>query len=296
MIDIAKIKAKLAAADSPKEKKEKREKGFEFWKPEIRSEPYRARFLPVSDSEGMPFETVGTYNDLLEDVGPGRVNSIPAPCTLGLPDPYVDFFKKIRYNKEYDWKTFSSKLQPQMKRQAMFILREGPKNVIYVWSMSSNDYESLLRKATTGARVKGINVFDPIDGWDFEITVSALKNASGVQMWNGKPRKKFEFDLCEPCRLADTNEEIEALLTRVPSMIEYQKQWVKSPEEMEEILQNFAARVLGGSQPTTPSKEEPKVETKTITEMTPPKPSKKAAKPPEDHEKALADAFPSDTF
>jgi hypothetical protein len=287
MIDLAKIKAKLAATGQPKEKKEK---GFEFWKPEIRAEPYVMRFLPVSDSEGMPFELVGTYNDLLEDQGPGRVNSIVAPCTLGLPDPYVDFFKKIRNDKSYDWKTFSSKLQPQSKRQALFILRGDSTKKIYVWSMSNNDYESLLRKATS-SRTKGANVFDPIGGWDFEVTVSALKNDKGVpQMWNNKPRKNYEFDLFEQCRLADTNEEIAEITARTPSMIEYQKQWAKTPEEMEQILENFAARALK----TVPNSVSKESEKKTVENLTPPKPSKKPAATEtgsEDTETALAEAF-----
>jgi len=255
-MDIKAIQAKLAGLNNKGNKGEKREKidwTQYLWKPKTEGK-HQIRFVPspneFKDNEVNPFKEVFLHYGL------GKY-AIYALSNWDEKDPIVEFSKRLKEG-EYDienWR-LSGKLEPKMRVFAPVIVRGEEDKGIRLWEFGKEIYSQLLSIAED----EDYGDFTDInEGRDFTLTATPDKLGNGTAYLKATIQIKPK-----PSPLSKNAKEVEKWLAEQPNILELQKVYKKSFEQLKEILAKFI----------TPNDESSEDETST-TEVIDPLPFEK---------------------
>lgn len=230
-MDINAIKNKLAGLNNKGTKTEKREKvdwSQYIWKPKAKGK-YTIRFVPspyeFKENEVNPFKEVFLH------YGYGKY-AIYALTNWGEKDPIVELSKKLKEG-EYDienWR-LSGKLEPKMRVFAPIIVRGEEDKGVRLWEFGKEVYAQLLSIAED----EDYGDFtDVSEGRDFTL------NASNDTLPNGKPYLKASIQIKpKQSPLSKDAKEVEKWLENQPNILELQKTYKKSFEQLKEIINKY---------------------------------------------------------
>lgn len=200
----------------------RRSSRVQFWKVGPRTEAYKVRALPWPAEvlkDGQPFVERWFY--YIGD-NPG----ILAPFQFGKEDPISDLRKKLYDSGDPSDREIAKKLRPKMRCYLPVLERGKEADGIKVWSFGKIVYQRLLNfflKEDIG------DWMDPKTGFDIEVTISRQ---------DGKLFNDTAVDLARrESRLADTDDEIAALVEAVPNINDMYRE--RSTEEIEKILSDW---------------------------------------------------------
>ena len=235
--NIADIKAQLSKTTQPKTQTENVGK-LPYWKAAFGD--HEIRVLPYADSNGQPFQEILFYNKIAE-------KREISPTTFGLPDPVKEIFEKKRKEGKAGWE-IAKNLKPQEKYYAVIIVRSEEDKGPQLWGMSKelrNDFYSTLTHKDNVDE----DMFSPETGYDFTITVTQeLDSSNKPKTFNGYPVKKIKATpRKKPSKLSKDKAQADAWLAAIPNIEEMYKKFVKSPEALLEVLENYIASLSGAT-------------------------------------------------
>lgn len=239
------IKNKMA----PKQPFQKKEfvPAYPTWRPEI-GKKYNVRFIQPSDNlTDEPFYEILFYRNLEEN------KRFVAPYQFDLPDPVKDRFDLIRKD---DWNT-AKNLKARESFFALLVDRTNEAAGVQVFEFSK-DIRDAIYGCLQAEDFQDRDVFDVLEGHDFEVIVSPKTDNNGKpKLWQGKPVRNYTFSIrMKPTPLAPTEEKRNSLLESAPKMIEIQKGFVKSAENLGKVLDGFLERQDLAANGATPQSAE----------------------------------------
>jgi len=220
------IKAKLESLQ-PKQKGEKKEKidySLYLWKPKEEGK-YQIRIISSVYNKDYPFKEVFLH------YGYSKF-PIYALTNWNEKDPIVEFSKNLK-NEEYDpekWK-LASKLTPKMRIFAPIIVRGEEDKGVRLWEFGKEVYQQLL---TVAEDEDYGDYTDVNEGRDF--TLTAKKGDIG----GGRIGLKSTIQIKPKCTpLSEDPKEVEKWLSEQPDILDIQKTYKKTYEQLKEILAKF---------------------------------------------------------
>lgn len=209
-----------------------------WWKATIGE--HNVRFLPYLHN-GQPFHEVSYYDTkLLSD------RRFVAGVQFNMPDPIFNLFTEMKKDRSKEAWTQWRNLQAKERYYAPIIVRGEEEKGVQLWEMNSklvNEIYGILANPD----YKDENLMDPQNGYDFIISVTATD-----KMFNGSPVKEIKpLPRRKPSPIATTEEGVKKILDGIPNLEAYFKAQVKTEEECNTMLENFAAG--GGGSVETPS-------------------------------------------
>jgi len=203
---------------------------YPSWKPEI-GKKYKVRFIQPSDNvTDEPFYEVLFYRNLEKN------KRFVAPYQFDLQDPIKEEYDAIRKD---NW-NIAKDLKAGETYFGCLLDRGNEAAGIQVFEFSK-DVRDMIYNALQAEDYQDKDVFDPVNGYDFEITVSAKTDNSGkAKLWNNKPVRAYSFNIrISPSPLAKTEEERTKLLESAPKILEIQRGFVKTAENLRKTLDAF---------------------------------------------------------
>lgn len=203
---------------------------YPTWKPEI-GKTYKVRFVqPVDNVTDEPFYEILFYRNLEAN------KRFVAPYQFNLPDPIKEEYDAIRRD---NW-DIAKNLKAGETYFSLLLDRSNEAAGIQVFEFSK-EIRDQIYNALQSEDYQDKDVFDPTDGYDFEIKVFPKTDNSGKpKLWNGKQVRGYSFQLrISPSPLAKTSEEREKLMSSIPKILEIQKGFVKTPENLRKVLDAF---------------------------------------------------------
>jgi hypothetical protein len=203
---------------------------YPTWKPEI-GKTYKVRFVqPVDNVTDEPFYEILFYRNLEPN------KRFVAPYQFNLPDPIKEEYDAIRRD---NW-NIAKNLKAGETYFSLLLDRANEAAGIQVFEFSK-EIRDQIYNALQSEDYQDKDVFDPENGFDFEIKVFPKTDNSGKpKLWNGKQVRGYSFQIrINPSPLAKTAEERERLLSSIPRILEIQKGFVKSPENLRKVLDAF---------------------------------------------------------
>jgi hypothetical protein len=222
-----KQKAK-ASSDSSKTK-------VKYWKPGMGSHDFR--FLPFSDSNGQPVLVVSFYDKIKEDD-----KNIVAPLTFGMEDPIKEMFEEIRKKKD-GW-DFAKNLRPRERFYSVIIDRADEEAGPQVWQMTEGLKQSFYGILTSKHNVDK-DLLDPETGCDWELQVTPEMEGGKPKTYNGFACKAFNLLKHDSCKLHADSAMVKKWLSEIPKLEDMFKGYVKTSEELTEVLEDYTARFAG---------------------------------------------------
>lgn len=219
-----KQKAK-AGSDSTKAK-------VKYWKPGMGSHDFR--FLPFSDSNGQPVLAISFYDKIKEDD-----KNIVAPLTFGMEDPIKEMFEEIRKKKD-GW-DFAKNLRPRERFYAVVLDRADEEAGPQVWQMPESMKQSFYGILTSKHNVDK-DLLDPETGCDWELQVTPEMEGGKPKTFNGYACKALNLLKHDSCKLSGDSAQVKKWLSEMPKLEDMFKSYVKTPEELNEILEDYTAR------------------------------------------------------
>jgi len=207
-----------------------------YWKPTIGE--HEIRFLPYSDSTGRPFLEVLYYEKISE-------RRVIAPTTFGMEDPVKELFEEKRKTKE-GWE-IAKNLRPRERYYGIIIVRGEEAKGPQVWEFSKEMRDSLFAILTHKDNVDE-DMFNPETGYDFTLTISQATDPSGKpRTFNGSAVKNFiPTARKKPTKLSPKAADAKKWLDAMPKLEEVFQKQVKTPDELLELLENYAASQVSG--------------------------------------------------
>lgn len=239
------IKQKMAP--KPQFQKKEYTPAYPTWKPEI-GKTYNVRFLqPTDNNTDEPFYEILFYRNLEEN------KRFVAPYQFDLPDPVKERFDLIRRD---NWNE-AKNLKARESYFALLVDRTNEAAGVQVFEFSKDILDEIYGKLQS-EDFQDKDVFDPVDGHDFEIKVSAKTEASGKpKLWMGKPVRQYNFSIrIKPTPLAAAEDRRQELLASAPKLLEIQKGFVKSAENLGKVLDGFQERMEMAANGATPQSSE----------------------------------------
>jgi hypothetical protein len=230
--NLDKIRAALLKQKTSTNKEAK----IKYYKPQIGT--HDIRFLPYQSSDGHPVQEVHYYEKISPD---GK--RIVAPYFFGLPDPIRDIYNERR--KEKNGWVIAKHLKPRKRFYAVLIDRNAEVEGPQVWEFGEDIRDAIYTKMLSKDYIDE-NLFDPINGYDFELTVSQAVDDSGKpKSFNGFPVKKMRLEIRrKPSPLHKDKEIRTRWINEMPNLEEiFKKQASKEPEYYIELLENFITKL-----------------------------------------------------
>lgn len=214
-----------------------------FWKPELpegeQKREYQVRFLPFQNANGQPFYEVAYYTSpLLVGSGYRQV----APVQFGLEDPIYDALSelsKVRQPKEIF--KIMQQLRPKESYYAPLLVRGEEDKGAQIWEMSQPRVKEVY--AILGhADYLDEDLFDPTEGRDFTVTVTATDKIFTAPNGNKYPVKETNItERKKPSKLAATKAAVEEIINSIPDMEEYFKSRLRNTDFYMTMLDNAMA-------------------------------------------------------
>lgn len=236
-IDLEAIKKKIEQL-----KTGRKTSNIQLWKPGVgeyvvRGLPWPTKFL----TDGQPFVERWFYYI-------GNNPGMLAPSQFGKHDPINEFIRKLYASGDQKDRAMAKELKAKMRAYMPVVVLEGPgadPKKVLVWAFGKIVHQRLLSFFLK----KGVDDFcDPQNGFNLDVKVSKLES------------KKFldtEVDLqFGSTPLAQTNEEVKALLDAIPDINELYKE--TGAEELERVLNNWLSGESSNEEATRGG--EPKVD------------------------------------
>jgi len=203
---------------------------YPTWKPEI-GKKYKVRFIQPSDNvTDEPFYEVLFYRNLEAN------KRFVAPYQFDMPDPVKEEYDSIRKD---NWDV-AKNLKAGETYFSLLLDRGNEAAGIQVFEFSK-EIRDMIYNALQAEDYQDKDVFDTVNGYDFEISVSAKTDNSGKpKLWNNKPVRSYSFTIrINPSPLAKTEEERMKLIESAPKVLEIQKGFVKTAENLRKVLNSF---------------------------------------------------------
>lgn len=209
-----------------------------WWKAVIGE--HNVRFLPYSHN-GQPFHEVSYYDTkLLSD------RRFVTGIQFGMPDPIFTLLTEMKKDRSKEAWTQWRNLVAKERYYAPILVRGEEEKGAQLWEMNSklvNDIYGILANPD----YKDENLMDPLSGYDFTISVTPTDKT-----FNGSPVKEIKpLPRRKPSPIATTEEATKKILDGIPNLEAYFKAQVKTEEECNAMLENFAAG--GGGSVEAPS-------------------------------------------
>ncbi len=232
-MDLKAIQAKLAGLNNKGgqksgEKKEKIDWTQFTWKPKEAGK-FQIRFVP-SPNDFKEHE-INPFQEVFLHYGYGKY-AIYALTNWGEKDPIVEFSKKLKQG-EFDvenWR-LSGKLEPKMRVFAPIIVRGEEEKGVRLWEFGKEIYKQLLDVA---ADEDYGDFTDVNEGRDFTLTATPDKLPSGMSYLKAtiqiKPKQS---------PLSKDAKEVSKWLENQPNILDLQKTYKKTFEQLKEILAKF---------------------------------------------------------
>lgn len=230
------IKAALTKGDKTATNKTGTASKTVYWKPTIGE--HDIRFLPIQSSTGEPFQEVLYYDKFTE-------RRIVAPYGFGQPDPIKEQFDTLRKTKE-GWE-IAKHLRGKERFYAVIIVRGEEDKGPQVWEFSKDTrdtiYGILTHKDNTDE-----DMLSPEVGYDFTCAVSPVIEGGKPRLFNGSPVKQINLQARKkPSPLSKDKAQVKKWLDTTPNLEDMFKKQCKTAEELVEVLENFVAKLSGGS-------------------------------------------------
>lgn len=221
------IKRKIEDLSGGPKSNKKDQPKLTWFKPSIGS--YNIRFLPYSDADNQPVQQVSYYdNKLLHEY------RFVAPAQFGLEDPIFELLNELRKERSKETWRIIGTLRPKERFYAPILVRGEEGKGVQIWEMNAKllkDLYSILAHPDYADE----NLFDPSKGYDFTLDVT-----DSGKKWNGYVIKEYKFTpRRNPSKLVDKKDDIEKLVSSVPNLEEYFKNMVRSPEWLNQTVENF---------------------------------------------------------
>lgn len=233
--NIEKIKAALEAkANGNKGVNSSNSNGpkLTYWKPTIGE--HDIRFLPYQDENAQPFQKVSYYEKLSE-------RRFVAPSTFGMEDPIAELFELRRKDKDKEAWNITKLMKPRDRFYAIIIVRGEEAKGPQVWEMSEETRSSIYRTLAHKDYVDE-DMFSPVSGYDFTVTVSAAIENGKPRMFNGFPVKAIDVQPRKKPTKLGTEKQIQEYLSAMPKLYDIFKSQTKTPEQIMPIIEAFIAK------------------------------------------------------
>lgn len=210
-----------------------------YWKPTIGE--HDIRFLPVQTTSGEPFQEVLYYDKLAE-------RRIIAPYCFGMPDPIKEQFDELRNSKKHpDGWTIAKHLRAKERFYAVVIVRSEEDKGPQVWEISKDTRDAIYGILSHKDNVDE-DMFSPEVGYDFTCSVTPVIEGGKPRLYNGSPVKQINLQARKkPSPLSKDKAQVKKWLDAVPNLEDMFKRQSKNAEELVEVLENFVAKLTGGS-------------------------------------------------
>lgn len=225
-----------------------------FWKPTLEDgeskKEYQIRFVPYQNKNGQPFYEAAFYTSpLLVGSGFRQV----APCQFGMEDPIYDALtelSKTRQPKEI-FKVMQQ-LRPKESYYAPIIVRGEEDKGVQVWELNFTKVKEIY-SILGHADYADEDLFDPMTGRDFIVTVTATNKVFNAPNGNSYPIKEITIsERKKPSKLAATKSACDDIINSVPDFEEYFKSRTRDTDFYQQMLDN----ALAGGKRGNSSKEE----------------------------------------
>ena len=233
------IKAALTKGDKTASTKGSTGTKTAYWKPTLGE--HDIRFLPIQNSTGEPFQEV-MYYDKLSD------RRIVAPYCFGMPDPIKEQFDELRNSKKHpDGWAIAKHLRAKERFYAAVIVRGEEDKGPQVWEFSKDTrdaiYGILTHKDNTDE-----DMLSPDVGYDFTCAVTPVIEGGKPRTFNGSPVKQINLQARKkPSPLSKDKAQAKKWLDTTPNLEEMFKKQCKGAEDLVEVLENFVAKLTGGT-------------------------------------------------
>ena len=233
------IKAALTKGDKTSSTKSVATNKTVYWKPTIGE--HDIRFLPVQSTSGEPFQEVLYYDKLAE-------RRIIAPYCFGMPDPIKEQFDELRNSRKHpDGWTIAKHLRAKERFYAVVIVRSEEDKGPQVWEISKDTRDAIYGILSHKDNVDE-DMFSPEVGYDFTCSVTPVIEGGKPRLYNGSPVKQINLQARKkPSPLSKDKAQAKKWLDAVPNLEDMFKRQSKNAEELVEVLENFVAKLTGGS-------------------------------------------------
>jgi len=210
-----------------------------YWRPGLGT--YKVRFVKLKTEDNTPILSLLHYDKPLVQK---RIN---APVGWGLPDPINEQFESLRQTKE-GW-AIAKFLRPKRCFYAGVLVRGEEDKGVQIWEVKEEFVKALYNIFLTDDN-KNEDLLDYNVGYDFDVKIVPAMKDGKPKMYEGKPCKTVNAPVQtrKSSPLASNKEEMQRILATIPDYFEQQKRWLKSPEDLIEILEQFMVNL----QETTP--------------------------------------------
>lgn len=208
-----------------------------WWKVTIGE--HNIRFLPYLHN-GQPFHEVSYYDTKLL-----AERRFVTGIQFNMPDPIFNLFTEMKKDRSKEaWMQWRN-LQAKERYYAPIVVRGEEEKGVQLWEMNSKIVNEVYGILASPDYVDE-NLMDPKTGYDFTVTVTATD-----KIYNGSPVKDIKLlPRRKTSPLAATEEGIKKFIDAIPNLEAYFKSQVKTEEECNTMLENFAA---GGGSTEAPS-------------------------------------------
>lgn len=226
---------------TPKQNKPNTERApkTSYWNPGLGK--FKVRFLKMKTDDKTPILPLLHYDKPLVSK---RIN---APVGWGAPDPINDQFETLRKTRE-GW-DIAKHLRPRRAFYAAVLVRGEEDKGVRIWEVKE-EFVKQLYTLMLSEENKNEDILDYNVGYDFEINVVPAMKDGKPKMYDGKPCKAINapIQMRKPSPLLPNKDEMQALIDSIPDYYEQQRRWVKPPEDLIEIMEQFMVKL----QETTP--------------------------------------------
>lgn len=246
------IKARLTTNSDKKQGGGTKEKNStKYFKPVLgpnnTPKEYDIRFCPLTNSSGEPIQTIVNYGKLSNTVKVG-MGKLISPSQFGMEDPIaVEFEKKRNHPKgknateqerKESW-AYAKVLKPEDFCAALVLDRNAEEEGWLLW-----EFKPDLRDAIYGVMANKDyaeeQMFDADSGYDWTLTVAQKIEDGKPKSFNGFPCKEFTLLPRRKSSKLHADKKIkDALMKSAYSLEEYYKKFVKTPEELTQLLQAY---------------------------------------------------------
>jgi hypothetical protein len=205
-----------------------------YWSPGLGV--YNVRLLKMKTEDNTPILPLLRYGKPLVQ------KSINAPIGWGMEDPINEQFEALRKTKE-GWE-IAKNLKPQRCFFAAVLVRGEEDKGVRIWEVKEAFVKSLYGLMLSDQN-KDEDLLDYNVGYDMEINIVPLVKDGKVKLYEGKPCKQVNAPILHrrPSPLHSNKAEMQKLIDSIPDFFEQQKRWVKSPEDLIQILEEYMVRL-----------------------------------------------------
>jgi hypothetical protein len=196
------------------------------------------RFLPIPGTTDEPFQKVAYYDKLTE-------RRIVAPYEFGLTDPIKDQFDVLRKTKE-GWE-IAKHLRGKERYYGVVLVRGEEDKGPQVWEFSKETRDAVYGILTHKDN-SDEDMLSPDVGYDFTCSVTPVIENGKPRLFNGQPVRQINLQARKkPSPLSKDKAQAKKWLDAVPNLREMFVKQCKSGEELVEVIENFVAKITGGT-------------------------------------------------